>query len=111
MHQQFVVQAEDDLAAERCNRSPDGERPRLEELRRRTLDDGIAGEWSQPGAASAPRALPLLQGGKQPGRLAAYRRAIGSDDYLLNVASWLDVHQDGVETAARAFRAAIDTQA
>lgn len=74
-------------------------------------DDGIAGEWSQPGAASAPRALPLLQGGKQPGRLAAYRRAIGSDDYLLNVASWLDVHQDGVETAARAFRAAIDTQA
>ncbi|GHC00795.1 RuBisCO large subunit C-terminal-like domain-containing protein [Thermomonas carbonis] len=74
-------------------------------------DDGIAGEWSQPGATAAPRALPLLQGGKQPAGLAAYRRAIGGDDYVLNVASWLDVHQDGVEAAARAFRAAIDTQA
>ena len=54
------------------------------------------------------RALPLLQGGKNPQGLPAYRSAVGSDDFLLNVASWLDVHPDGMLAAAREFRAAID---
>ncbi len=71
-------------------------------------DDGRPGEWP-PHAATAPgRTLPLLQGGKRPEGLPAYRSAVGSDDYLLNVASWLDVHPAGMEAAAREFRAAID---
>lgn len=71
-------------------------------------DDGRPGAWP-PHAATAPaRALPLLQGGKRPQGLSAYRSAVGSDDYLLNVASWLDVHPAGMQAAAREFRAAID---
>ena len=73
-------------------------------------DDGRQGEWPRHGADAPKRALPLLQGGKQPGGLQAYRDAVGSDDYLLNVASWLDVHPGGIEAAAREFRAAIDAR-
>ena len=42
--------------------------------------------------------------------LADYRRASGSDDYMLIVASWVDSHADGLEQAARRFREAIDEQ-
>ena len=73
-------------------------------------DDGRPGEWPPHGATAPGRTLPLLQGGKQPDGLAAYRSAVGSDDYLLNVASWLDVHPAGMQAAAREFRAAIDMQ-
>jgi len=73
-------------------------------------DDGRPGEWPPHGATAAGRTLPLLQGGKQPDGLDAYRSAVGSDDYLLNVASWLDVHPAGMQAAAREFRAAIDMQ-
>lgn len=71
-------------------------------------DDGRPGDWPPHGATGPARALPLLQGGKNPQGLPAYRSAVGSDDFLLNVASWLDVHPDGMLAAAREFRAAID---
>lgn len=71
-------------------------------------DDGRTGDWPPHGATADGRALPLLQGGKHPQGLPAYRRAVGSDDFLLNVASWLDVHPAGIQAAAREFRAAID---
>ena len=74
-------------------------------------DDGRAGDWPPHAATAGGRALPLLQGGKRPEGLAAYRSAVGSDDFLLNVASWLDVHPAGIEAAAREFRAAIDAPA
>ncbi|HSD16744.1 MAG TPA: RuBisCO large subunit C-terminal-like domain-containing protein [Thermomonas sp.] len=73
-------------------------------------DDGRPGEWPPHGATAPARALPLLQGGKQPAGLPGYRSAVGSDDFLLNVASWLDVHPAGIEAAAREFRAAIDAR-
>lgn len=74
-------------------------------------DDGRAGDWPPHAATAGARALPLLQGGKRPQGLPAYRSAVGSDDFLLNVASWLDVHPAGIEAAAREFRAAIEESA
>ncbi len=73
-------------------------------------DDGCPGDWPPHVAKGGACALPLLQGGKRPEGLPAYRTAVGSDDFLLNVASWLDVHPAGIEAAAREFRAAIDAQ-
>ena len=52
--------------------------------------------------------MPILQGGKHPQGLPDYRAAIGSDDYMLIVASWVDGHADGLPAAARAFLTAID---
>ena len=54
------------------------------------------------------RAMPILQGGKHPAGLQDYRQLIGSDDYMLIVASWVDGHADGLAAAAGIFRAAID---
>ena len=54
------------------------------------------------------RAMPILQGGKTPEGLPSFRSAIGSDDYMLIVASWVDGHADGLGAAAGIFRAAID---
>ncbi len=60
------------------------------------------------GSASARPMLPIVQGGKHPGGLTDYRTAIGSDDYMLIVASWLDRHPAGLRAAAAEFRAAVD---
>jgi ribulose 1,5-bisphosphate carboxylase large subunit-like protein len=57
------------------------------------------------------RAMPILQGGKMPAGLPAYRAAIGSDDYMLIVASWVDAYPDGLQAGARVFREAVDAQA
>ena len=56
------------------------------------------------------RAMPILQGGKTPEGLPNFREAIGSDDYMLIVASWVDGHADGLRAAARLFRDAVDAQ-
>ncbi len=56
------------------------------------------------------RAMPILQGGKSPEGLPTFRAAIGSDDYMLIVASWVDGHADGLGNAAGIFRAAVDAQ-
>lgn len=53
--------------------------------------------------------LPILQGGKQPAELGQYRSEVGSDDFMLIVASWVDRHPDGLAAGARAFREAIDS--
>ena len=58
----------------------------------------------------ATRAMPILQGGKHPRGLADYRASVGSDDYMLIVASWVDAHPDGLEAGARIFREAVDAQ-
>lgn len=48
--------------------------------------------------------LPILQGGKQPAELAQYTADVGSTDYMIIAATWLDNHPDGIEAGARAFR-------
>ena len=51
--------------------------------------------------------MPNLQGGKHPGGLPAYREAVGSDDFTLIVAHWVDNHPAGLKAAAREFRDAL----
>lgn len=69
---------------------------------------GMADAWP---FARPQRAMPILQGGKSPDGLARYRAAIGSDDYMLIVASWVDGHAQGMRNAAGIFRDALDRQA
>lgn len=52
-------------------------------------------------------AMPILQGGKNPHDLPAYRAAVGSDDFMLIVANWVDSHPDGLIAGAKAFRDAL----
>lgn len=59
------------------------------------------------GGNTRARLLPILQGGKNPDGLPRYRQAIGSDDFMLIVASWVDHHPDGLIEAARHFREAL----
>lgn len=49
-------------------------------------------------------ALPILQGGKNPIDLPHYRAAVGSDDFMLIVAHWVDNYPDGLIAGAREFR-------
>ena len=56
------------------------------------------------------RTMPILQGGKHPQGLPDYRASVGSDDYMLIVASWVDAYPDGLEAGARVFREAVDAQ-
>lgn len=56
--------------------------------------------------ADFPPALPVLAGGKLAERLPVYRAIIGSNDYLLIVATAVDHHPDGLAAGARAFRLA-----
>jgi ribulose-bisphosphate carboxylase large chain len=51
--------------------------------------------------------LPILQGGKNPIELPQYRSWVGSDDFMLIVASWVDHHPQGLIAGARVFRAAL----
>src|SRR5690606_27354150 len=60
--------------------------------------------------ARPQRSMPILQGGKSPDGLPRFRAAVGGDDYMLIVASWVDGHEEGVRNAAGIFRAAVDTQ-
>jgi ribulose 1,5-bisphosphate carboxylase large subunit-like protein len=69
---------------------------------------GMVGAWP---FGRPQRAMPILQGGKMPAGLPAYRAAIGGDDYMLIVASWVDGYPDGLAAGARAFRDAVDAQA
>lgn len=68
---------------------------------------GMADAWP---FGRRQRALPILQGGKSPAGLPRFRAAVGSDDYMLIVASWVDGHADGLRDAARLFRQAVDAQ-
>ena len=58
--------------------------------------------------ARRQRAMPILQGGKSPEGLPRFRDAIGGDDYMLVVASWVDGHAQGLRAAAKIFRTAVD---
>ena len=60
--------------------------------------------------ARRQRAMPIVQGGKIPEGLPSYRASIGSDDYMLIVASWVDGHDAGLRNAAGIFRQAVDAQ-
>ncbi len=51
--------------------------------------------------------VPILQGGKNPAHLDDYRRAVGSDDFMLIVASWVDQHEGGPREGARNFRSSL----
>ncbi len=61
----------------------------------------------QPREGSRPL-MPILQGGKHPGGLADYRAAVGCDDFMLIVASWVDGHVEGLALAARRFREQVE---
>ena len=52
--------------------------------------------------------MPIIQGGKQPTHLAQYTADVGSTDYMIIAATWLDNHPAGIEAGARAFRSAWD---
>ncbi len=52
--------------------------------------------------------MPILQGGKNPEGLPGYRATVGSDDFMLIVASWVDGHPDGLSAAAKRFREAVE---
>ncbi len=52
--------------------------------------------------------MPIIQGGKQPTHLAQYTADVGSTDYMIIAATWLDNHPDGIQAGARAFRDAWD---
>jgi ribulose 1,5-bisphosphate carboxylase large subunit-like protein len=52
--------------------------------------------------------MPILQGGKHPEGLAGYRTAVGSSEFMLIVASWVDSHPEGLAVAARRFREQVD---
>lgn len=70
-------------------------------------DDGA--QHALVGRGEGPHAgMPVLQGGKNPAGLPAYRRAVGDDDYMLIVASWVDGHPEGLRAAAQVFRDAVD---
>ncbi len=51
--------------------------------------------------------MPNIQGGKHPGGLPTYRAAVGSSDFTLIVANWVDSHPEGLQAAARIFREAL----
>ncbi|MBR7799110.1 RuBisCO large subunit C-terminal-like domain-containing protein [Undibacterium fentianense] len=51
--------------------------------------------------------LPILQGGKHPNGLSDYHRAVGCDDFMLIVASWIDEYPLGLARGAAAFRDAL----
>lgn len=55
--------------------------------------------------------MPILQGGKHPSGLSTYTACVGSDDYMLIVASWIDGHEQGLIAGAREFRDAVEMQA
>ncbi|MEG2942007.1 MAG: RuBisCO large subunit C-terminal-like domain-containing protein [Thermomonas sp.] len=71
--------------------------------------DGVGMEAAWP-FGRQQRAMPILQGGKTPEGLPRFRAAVGSDDYMLIVASWVDGHAQGLGPAAGIFRTAIDAQ-
>lgn len=54
-----------------------------------------------------PAMLPILQGGKNPEELPQYLEAVGSADFMLIVASWVDNHPAGFVEGAKLFRQAI----
>ncbi len=58
---------------------------------------------------SCAATLPILQGGKQPQHLAQYTADVGSTDYMIIAATWLDNHPEGIQAGARAFREAWDS--
>lgn len=68
---------------------------------------GLADAWP---FGRPQRAMPILQGGKSPDGLPRFRAGVGSDDYMLIVASWVDAHAEGVRGGARAFRTTVDAQ-
>jgi len=48
--------------------------------------------------------MPIIQGGKQPAELAQYTEDVGSNDFMIIAATWLDNHDEGIQAGARAFR-------
>ncbi len=64
------------------------------------------GTARDPDGARRPM-LPILQGGKNPHDLPLYRQLVGSDDFMLIVASWVDHHPEGLVEGAQAFRRAL----
>lgn len=76
-------------------------RDRTEETRR-LMDTAIG---FHPGMKSM---MPNVQGGKHPGDLSLYERAVGDKDFMLIVANWVDSHDAGLKAAAAEFREAVD---
>ncbi|WP_049721337.1 RuBisCO large subunit C-terminal-like domain-containing protein [Gilvimarinus polysaccharolyticus] len=54
--------------------------------------------------------LPIIQGGKIPSELAQYKDDMGSSDFMIIAATWLDEHPKGLEYAARCFRTSAQSE-
>ncbi|MDO3387043.1 RuBisCO large subunit C-terminal-like domain-containing protein [Gilvimarinus sp. SDUM040013] len=48
--------------------------------------------------------MPIIQGGKIPDELNNYIADLGSANFMIIAATWLDNHPEGIEYAARCFR-------
>jgi ribulose-bisphosphate carboxylase large chain len=53
---------------------------------------------------NCPPMLPIIQGGKQPEGMAGYIKDVGSVDFMIIAATWLDHHPQGIQMGAKAFR-------
>lgn len=73
----------------------------------RYQDPGIGADFIRAchsGFEHCPSILPIIQGGKQPEGLAGYIRDVGSVDFMIIAATWLDHHPKGIQMGAKAFR-------
>ena len=75
----------------------------MDELAAKRLLESAIGDLN-----GLPAMMPNLQGGKDPGGLEQYCRAVGDKDFMLIVANWVDSHPSGLRVAAREFRDAVD---
>lgn len=55
---------------------------------------------------SCAATMPIIQGGKQPEYLGQYIEAVGSTDFMIIIATWVDHHPQGMQAGAQAFRKA-----
>jgi ribulose-bisphosphate carboxylase large chain len=79
--------------------------PAMKESEARSIANAVKTEWGH-----VKPAMCVLAGGKRPEHLSTYRALIGSDDYMLTVASAIDNHVGGIREGARHFREQIDRQ-
>ncbi len=77
-------------------------------LQREALAACVEPQEPQNDLAAALPVLPVLQGGKNPEGLSRYKALIGSDNFMLIVASWVDNYPAGLIAGAAVFRRAVD---
>ncbi len=51
--------------------------------------------------------MPVLMGGKAPADVGKCRKSVGTDDFMIIAASWLNSHEKGLAAAASAYLEAL----